>query len=413
VQRTTVVIIGAGQAGLAMSHCLSERQIEHVLLERGAVAARWRAHGWDSLRLLTPNWMTRLPAFHDHGGDPDGYMRARDVVALLDEYAVRVSAPVITDTAVECVESAGDEFSVATTRGSWRAPVVVIATGYCDIPYKPAVSSRLAVDIQQLTPAEYRNPDQLTGPGVLVVGASSSGIQLAEEIHGSGRHVVLAVGRHTRLPRSYRGRDILWWLDRMGALAQDAASVHALSVSRAQPSLQLLGRPDRASLDLGMLFNQGVRVAGRLAGIEKHRVRFASDLLATTVAADVKLASVLMRIDEFIRRTDAFATPPPPFTPTWPAARRALTQIDLRAERIGTVIWATGYRRAYPWLRIPVLDRHGEIRHTGGMTPCPGLYVLGMHFQSRRNSSFLDGVGRDAQDLASHIAAVLRLRQIA
>ena len=413
MRRTTVVVIGAGQAGLAMSHCLSERQIEHVVLERGAIAERWRTHGWDSLRLLTPNWMTRLPGFRYAGDDPDGFMRTQDVVALLDEYSTRVAAPVVTHAAVESVQSVDGSFSVATTRGTWHAPVVVIATGHCDVPHIPDVSRKLAAGIQQLTPADYRNPDQLAGAGVLVVGASSTGVQLAEEIHASGRPVVLAVGRHTRLPRSYRGRDILWWLDHMGALSQDAASVADLAASRAQPSLQLVGRPDHASIDLAGLFKQGVRLVGRLTSIDGSRVRFAGDLLATTVAADTKLATVLMRIDDFIRRTDAFATPPAAFTPTWPTARRAMTQIDLRAERIGTVIWATGYRRAYPWLRVPVLDRHGEIRHASGMTPCAGLYVLGMHFQSRRNSSFIDGVGRDAQDLARHIAAVLRLRQIA
>jgi putative flavoprotein involved in K+ transport len=340
-------------------------------------------------------------------------MRAQDVVALLDDYAAQVAAPVVTQAAVERLEAVDGSFSVATTRGTWEAPVVVVATGYCDVPRIPDISRGLASGIQQIVPAEYRNPEQLVGPGVLVVGASSTGIQLAEEIQGSGRHVVLAAGRHTRLPRSYRGRDILWWLDRIGALSQDAASVHDLSLSRAQPSLQLVGRPDRVSLDLATLFHQGVRIVGRLVGADGEHMTFANDLLATTVAADVKLAALQMRIDDFIRRTDASATPRPVFTPTWPAALGAMTQMDLRAEGIGTVIWATGYRRAYPWLRVPVVDRHGEIRHTGGMTPYAGLYVLGMHFQSRRNSSFIDGVGRDAQDLARHIAAVLRLRQIA
>jgi putative flavoprotein involved in K+ transport len=284
---------------------------------------------------------------------------------------------------------------------------VVIATGYCDRSAIPHFSSKLAPWIEQITPAEYRNPGQLSRKGVLIVGASSTGVQLAEEIQRSGRPVTLAVGRHTRLPRRYRGRDILWWLDQLGVLTQDASTVHDLSISRAQPSLQLVGRPDHATVDLMSLHDHGVRLVGRVVDVQRTRIGFADDLISTTAAADVKLATIRMRIDEHARCTGLDAEAAEPFVPTWSITRDAVSRLDLRWAGIDTVIWATGYRRAYRWLRAPVLDRRGEIIHHAGVTPYAGLYVLGLNFQRQRHSSFIDGVGGDAQYLAQHIAAAI------
>jgi putative flavoprotein involved in K+ transport len=404
VPRLAVAIIGAGQAGLAMSHCLSARGIDHIVLERGAVAERWRRDGWDSLRLLTPNWMTRLPGFAYSGGDPDGFMRTSELVALLEQYATSSHAPVETHTTVRRVTPAPCGFHVVTTRGVWEAATVVVATGYCDRPAIPRLSARLAPWIEQLPAEEYHNPEQLPPDGVLIVGASATGVQLADEIQRSGRQVVLAVGRHTRLPRKYRGRDILWWLDRLGVLSQEVTDVHDIDVSRRQPSLQLVGRPDHATVDLARLRAIGVRLAGHVTDISHRRVQFADDLVATAAAADVKLATVLLRIDEFISQRRIDADEAGAFEPTWCITQMPPISLDLVAERIRTVIWATGYRRTYPWLRVPVLDTRGEILHRGGVTPYPNLYVLGMNFQRRRNSSFIDGVGADAEYLARLIA---------
>jgi putative flavoprotein involved in K+ transport len=412
VPRTTAIIIGAGQAGLAMSHCLSKLGIDHVVLERGQVAQRWRSSSWNSLRLLTPNWMTRLPGFGYAGDDPDGFMAVPELIGMLEQYAQSSQAPVLPHTTVHTVDAWGNGFRVGTNRGQWCASAVVIATGYCDLPAVPSMSKRLTRWIHQLLPSEYRHAEQLPPGGVLIVGASSTGVQLADEIRTSGRRVTLAVGRHTRLPRHYRGRDILWWLDRLGILSQSLDSVHSIDISRNQPSLQLVGRADHASLDIGVLRAQGVRLVGRLRGIDGRRVAFDTDLAATTAAADVKLAEIRARIDEFIARTGTPATDPEPFEPAWSLAP-GLAELDLRAHRIETVIWATGYRRAYPWLRIPVLDARGEIRHRGGITPRRGLYVLGLHFQRRRNSSFIDGVGSDAAFLAEHLAESLVQTRIA
>jgi putative flavoprotein involved in K+ transport len=410
MRRTEAVVIGGGQAGLAMSRCLAESNVDHVVLERGRVAERWRSERWDSLRLLTPNWQSRLPGFRYQGPDPDGYMRMPEVVDFLERYARSFAAPVEEGTTVLALEPADGGYRVATDRETWETPSVVIATGHCDTPVVPAFAGGLPGDVVQVVPTRYRNPDQLPAGGVLVVGASATGVQLAGEIHASGRPVTLAVGRHTRLPRVYRGRDILWWLDAMGVFDESVEDVFDPAVSRGQPSLQLVGRPGRATLDLFALRERGVRLVGRATGVEGGRVLFADDLVAYTVAADARLARLIQRIDIFAARTglDAEVGPPEPFRPfLWPDA--GPTEIDLRAEGIRSVVWATGFRRLYPWLKVPVLDARGEIRHEGGVTPFPGLYVIGLYFLRRRKSSFIDGVGGDAMELAAHLAGHLRL----
>jgi len=409
MRRTEAVVIGGGQAGLAMSRCLRDAGVDHVVLERGRVAERWRRGSWDSLRLLTPNWQSRLPGFRYDGPEPHGYMSAPEVVGYLDRYARSFSAPVEEGATVLAVEQAGAGYRVTTDGGAWAAPSVVIATGHCDTPLVPGMAGRLAEDVVQVVPSRYRNPRQLPPGGVLVVGASATGVQLADEIHASGRPVTLAVGRHTRLPRVYRGRDILWWLDAMGIFDEAAEEVFDLAISRSQPSLQLVGRPDRATLDLPVLQERGVRLVGRVVEAEGSRVCCADDLVAHTAAADARLARLVQRIDVFAARTglDAELGPPEPFRPfLWPAPAPA--EIDLRAEGIRTVVWATGFRRLYPWLKVDVLDARGEIRHEGGVTPSPGLYVIGLYFLRRRKSSFIDGVGRDAMDLTAHLTAHLR-----
>jgi putative flavoprotein involved in K+ transport len=406
---TEAVVIGGGQAGLAMSRCLRDAGVDHVVLERGRVAERWRSERWDSLRLLTPSWQSRLPGFRYGGTDPHGYMTMPEVAGYLDRYARSFAAPVEERTSVLSVERSGRGFRVETDRGAWESASVVVATGHCDTPLVPGLARQLPGDVVQVVPSRYRNPDSLPPGGVLVVGASSTGVQLADEIHASGRPVTLAVGRHTRLPRVYRGRDILWWLDAMGVFDESAADVFDVEVSRAQPSLQLVGRPDRATLDLPVLQERGVRLVGRAIGAQGGRVSVADDLVAHTVAADARLARLLQRIDIFAARTrmGGEVGPPEPFRPFfWPKEPPA--SIDLRAEGIRTVVWATGYRRLYPWLKVPVLDERGEIRHDGGVTPVPGLYVIGLYFLRRRKSSFIDGVGQDAMELGAHLAGRLR-----
>jgi putative flavoprotein involved in K+ transport len=398
------VVVGAGQAGLAVSRYLTEHDRDHVVLERGRVAERWRTERWDSLRLLTPNWMTRLPGGGYDGPDPDGYMSASGVAELLDRYAFSFDAPLRDDTMVEAVDPSDDDYRVTTDRGTWKAANVVVATGWSDRPLMPGAAANLASTIHQVTPTSYRNPDRLPDGGVLVVGASASGTQLADEMVQSGRDVVLAVGRHSRLPRRYRGMDIWWWLDRLGVLHKTIDEMTDPVAARREPSLQLVGRPTGDNVDLATLHALGVRLAGRLTRVDGHRVAFANDLARTTAAADTRMRRVLAAIDRHVDDNGLAAEvlEPENIDPVTPDA--AFDSLDLHAAGITTVLWATGFRRDYSWLHVPVLDGSGEIRQRRGVTPAAGLYVLGLRFQHRRNSSFIDGVGHDARAVAAHIA---------
>ncbi len=401
MKRTDTIIIGGGQAGLAMSRCLTDEGIDHVVLERGRVAERWRSERWDSLRLLSPKWHTRLPGFHYQGADRDGFMTMPEIISYFERYAQSFSAPVQDETTVLGVERAEAGYRVRTDQGDWEAPTVVVATGHCDVPFVPKAADGLSPQLHQVAPSNYKNADQLPEGGVLVVGASASGIQLAQELHRSGRPVTLAVGRHIRIPRRYRGRDIAWWLEASGILDERADRSFNLESARRQPSLQLVGTPDHQTIDLEILREEGIRLVGRVEHAEGTQVRFRDDLQRNIDAAEQKLDRVLGRIDGFIEETRMAATARDRRPPI--AVGDTPSELDLTDAGISTVLWATGYRRRYPWLHVPVLNIRGEIIHDGGVTPAAGLYVLGLNYQRTRKSSFIDGVGNDARALAEHI----------
>ncbi|MBM3526486.1 MAG: pyridine nucleotide-disulfide oxidoreductase [Alphaproteobacteria bacterium] len=409
--RTDVAVIGAGQAGLAMSACLSARGIDHVVIERARIAERWRNASWDSLRLLTPNWLNELPGWRDPQADPDAFMGKDAFVDHLTRYAAGIGAPVQTHNEVLALERIGSRYRITASRGTWESRAAVIATGHCQSPLLPPIATRLSPRIFQLTAAAYRRPDALPAGGVLVIGASASGIQIAEELHRSGRKVTLSVGRHTRLPRRYRGHDIFRWLDRLGMLDELPRDAAELERARQQPSLQLTGG-SRRQMSLSALRDAGVRVVGRAASADATTMTFAGDLAATTADADERLKRLLERIDGSAASLGIQAAKPAPvasYVLDSPAAA-----IDFAGRGISTVIWATGYRRSYPWLALPVRDAHGEIAHEGGVTAAPGLYVMGLRWMRRRSSSFIAGTGRDAAELAQHVADYLeRGRRIA
>ena len=406
---TDVVVIGAGHSGLAMSRYLSAAAIDHVVLERGEIANSWRRERWDSLRLLTPNWQSRLPG-HAYGGpDPHGFMTMSEVIGFIDEYAKIVDAPVRTFTTVTSVSPADGGYQVLTDRRVWRARAVVIASGASSMPEVPALSASLPQSIKSLTPREYRNPSQLDDRPVLVVGASASGAQLADEIVRSGRRVMLAVGEHIRMPRTYRGRDIQWWLDAVGVLDERYDEVDDIVRARRVPSPQLIGTSERSTLDLNALTARGVELVGRLAGMADGKAQFSGSLRNHCAMADLKLGRLLDRIDDLIERNGMSGEVPGAqrFAPTrTPETPRLL--VDLAAHRVGTVLWATGFRPDYRWLRVPVFDRKGYLRHDGGIVDAPGLYALGLNFMRRRKSSFIHGAEDDVRDLGAHLVAYLR-----
>jgi putative flavoprotein involved in K+ transport len=409
--RTTTVVIGAGHAGLAMSRCLTDRSIDHVVLERGEVANSWKTERWDSLRLLTPNWQSRLPGYGYRGPDPDGFRTMPETVAFIERYAETIAAPVRPHTRVTAVRRRGDGYLVETDQGDWRCQTVVIATGACNYANVPAAAAELPGSIATITPLQYRNPEQLSPGGVLVVGASASGTQIAHEIHRSGRPVTLAVGEHVRVPRTYRGRDIKWWMDRAGVLDERYTEVDSVDRVRRVPSLQLAGSDDRRSVDLNALTGIGIRLVGRLAGVAAGMALFSGSLRNLCQMADLKMNRLLDRVDQWAAgHLDAGEVEPPQrFEPTRVEAAPPLT-LNLGDGAIRTVVWATGFRPDHSWLDVPVFDRKGRIRHDGGVVDAPGLYLMGMPFLRRRKSSLIDGAGDDARDLSAHLAGYLEAR---
>ena len=406
---TTTVIVGAGHAGLAMSRHLADRSIDHVLIERGEVANSWRTERWDSLRLLTPNWQSRLPGYAWSGGDPDGYMDMADVVRFVQGYAEAIAAPVECGTTVTSVRRAEHGYDVVTDRGIWACRTLVLASGACNVATVPRVAEALPAAIDSRTPIQYRNPAEVADGGVLVVGASATGLQLAAEIQASGRQVTLSVGEHIRMPRLYRGRDITWWMDVTGVMDLHYTDVDDIKRARRVPSLQLVGTPERMTLDLNALRRQGVEIVGRLAGMRDGEAQFSGALGNQCALADLKMNRLLDAIDEWIAANgmDGEVDAPQRFEPTEVDADPRLS-MNLVDAGMRTVIWATGYRPDYSWLDVPVLDRKGRIRHDGGVVDAPGMYVLGLPFLRRRKSSFIDGAGDDARDLAEHLHARLR-----
>lgn len=402
------VIIGAGHAGLAMSHCLSERAIEHIVLERGEIANSWRHERWDSLTLLTPNWQCRLPGLSYSGDDPDGFMRMPELIDFIDEYAEFSKAPVRTKTAVVSVRRDKEKYRVMTEDNEWHCRAVVVASGACNVPVVPAVSEDVPAEVQMLTPHEYRGPDQLEPGGVMVVGASATGLQFAEEIQRSGRPVTIAVGEHVRMPRVYRGRDILWWMHASGIWDERYDEVDDIVRARRLPSPQLVGSNDHSTLDLNVMTDAGAKILGRLMGVRNGVAQFSGSLRNVCALADLKMGRMLDTLDEWADaggKTSQFG-PVERFEATRVEKAPPLT-LDLGSGEIRTIIWATGFRPDYSWLDVPVIDRKGLIRHDGGIVESPGMFVIGLPVLRRRNSSFIHGAEDDAKYLSEHLATYL------
>ncbi len=372
------------------------------------MANSWRCERWDSLRLLTPNWQSRLPGFSYDGPDPDGFMSMGEVIDFISRFASVSRAPVRTKTTVTSVKRTDAGYQVVTSAGEIDCRSVVIASGACNVPSVPPLRHSTPAPIEHVTPFEYRNPTRLPDGGVLVVGASATGVQLADEICRSGRRVILSVGEHVRLPRTYRGRDVLWWMDASGVWNQRYDEVEDLTRARRLPSPQLVGTPERVTLDLNALTAKGVELVGRLSAVRDGKALFSGALRNHCALADLKMERLLDTFDEWARTQsrEGPAGSPQRFEPTRVPARSRL-QLDLRSGEVRSIVWATGFRPDYSWLHVPVLDDKGELRHDGGVVDAPGLYAIGLPVLRRRKSSFIQGAEDDARDLTAHLAGFL------
>jgi putative flavoprotein involved in K+ transport len=402
------VIVGGGHNGLAMSRRLSGRGVDHVVLERGDVGDSWRNERWDSFSLLTPNWQNRLPGAVYDGDDPDGFMSGPEVVRFIEGYAQTIEAPVHRGTTVSAVRAVDRGYEVVTDQGTWEGTCVVLAGGACNLPNIPQCAAAVPDGVVHVNPLEYRNPDQLPDAGVLVVGAAATGIQLAEEIHASGRPVTLSVGEHVRMPRTYRGLDIQHWMEAIGRLDEKYDEVDEILKARKVASPQLVGTADRRTLDLNALTDAGVQIRGRLGVIRDGVAMFSGGLRNHCALADQKLGRLLAEIDEWITEHDHVDTvgPVERGEPTR-VPRGAPLTLDLASGEIGAIVWATGFRPDLSWLALPVLDPGGRLRHDGGVVEAPGVYALGSTFLRRRRSSFLHGADADTADLADHLVGHL------
>jgi putative flavoprotein involved in K+ transport len=381
------------------------------VLERGEVANSWRRERWDSLRLLTPNWQSRLPGLRYDGPEPDGYMTAAEMTEFIERFAKVSGAPVRTGANVTSLRRTDDGYQVTTSLGDIRCRAVVIASGACNRPALPPFAGAVPASVEQLTTFDYRDPTGLPDGGVLVVGASATGIQLAAELVRSGRPVTLSVGEHVRLPRLYRGRDVLWWMDASGVWDQRYDELDDLTRARRLPSPQLVGTPERTTLDINALASMGVELVGRWAAVRDGRALFSGGLRNLFALADLKMARLLDTFDEWARTDgrDSEVGPAERFPPTQ-VPESARLQLDLRSGEIRSVVWATGYRPDYQWLDVPVVDAKGLLEHDGGVVGSPGLYALGLPVMRRRKSSFIYGIEDDARDVIGRLARNLSVR---
>jgi putative flavoprotein involved in K+ transport len=369
------------------------------------VGNTWRRERWDSLRLLTPNWLSRLPGLPYDGPDPDGYMTSAEVAGLIGRFAARIRARVQTGTNVTTLRRTDDGYHLTTSRGEIRSRTVVIASGAFNRPTVPDFAPAVPPNVEQVTPLRYRGPAALPEGGVLVVGASATGVQLAAELRRSGRPVTLSVGEHVRLPRMYRGRDVLWWMDASGMWDERYDQVEDLKRARRLPSPQLVGTPERTTLDLGALADMGVELVGRWATVRDGCALFSGGLRNVCSLADLKMERLLGVFDAWAltEGLDAQGGAPERFAPT-PVPQSPRLQLDLRSGEIRAIVWATGFRPDYRWLDVPVIDAKGQLRHDGGVVDSPGLYALGLPVLRRRKSTFIHGIEDDARDVIDHLA---------
>ena len=397
MERHETIIVGGGQAGLAMSWHLRQRGREHLLIEREKLGGRWHSERWDSLHFQFPNWALSLPGHAYAGTDPEGFSHYSTVIDFLADYAAVVDPPV-RSADVRRVSRAGNGLRVEASDGEFEAANVVLATGAFPHPNLPAFAQRISPAVRQLHSSAYRNPGQLPDGAVLVVGTGSSGGQIAEELHGAGRRVFLSVSRHRKFPRRMFGKDMLWWLYELGWIDRTIDEFDR----RQPPAILVSGIDGGHDLDVRRFAVEGMILLGRVSDANGHVLAIEDTVPAvlaeTEAECDRFRSAVIARAEEFGIEGDSAA-------PSWPDPVDRCGSLDLAASGIGSIVWCTGYRPAFEWVDIPVFDACGAPIQQRGTTACPGLYFLGLHWMHSLKSGALFGVGEDAEFIAERIAA--------
>ena len=404
VETTSIdtLVVGAGQAGVAMSEHLSKLGVPHLVLERDRIAERWRTGRWDSLVANGPAWHDRFPNLEFADVNPDGFASKDQVADYFVAYAKKFNAPVHTGVEVKRVvrKAGGTGFTVETSEGTIAANRVVVATG----PFQRAVIPSIApksTGLTQIHSADYHNPQQLPEGGVLVVGAGSSGVQIADELQRAGRRVYLSVGPHDRPPRAYRGRDFCWWL---GVLGEWDAEV--MRPGKEHVTIAVSGARGGHTVDFRRLAHQGVTLVGLTKAFDGTHVTFEADLARNIASGDENYLSLLDAADAYIAR-NGLDLPEEPEARAIPADPSCLTEplreLDLQEAGVTSIVWATGYAVDFGWLQVDAFDEKGKPKHQRGVSKEPGIYFLGLPWLSRRGSAFIWGVWHDAKHIADHI----------
>ncbi len=405
MEKIDTLVVGAGQAGVAMSEHLGNAGVAHLVLERDRIAEAWRTGRWDSLVANGPAWHDRFPGLDFPDFDPDGFPSKDEVTDYFVAYAKQINAPIRCGVEVMQVQKKAGRrgFTVKTTDGTFEANNVIAATGPFQRPVIPPVIpvDSASAALTQIHSNEYRNPSQLPHGAVLVVGAGSSGAQIADELSRSGKTVYLSVGPHDRPPRSYRGRDFVWWLGVLGKW--DTA---AMEPGKEHITISVSGAYGGQTIDFRRLAAEGITLAGMTESYNDGVLRFAPDLTDNIASGDANYLSVLDEADAYIERNGLDLPPEPDARKKYPdpdCLTNPVTELNLQQAGINCIIWATGYAADYSWLQVDVFDSNGKPEHMRGVTSEPGIYFLGLPWQSRRGSAFIWGVWHDAKHLAEHI----------
>lgn len=401
------VVIGGSQSGLAVSYYLTRANHAHIVLERDGIGSSWLSKCWDSFTLVTPNWMNRLPGFPCQGSNPDGFLTRAEIVGYLEAYAASFDAPIVHGANATRLSRKNDGYHVQTTVGDIHARNVVICCGYFHEPKLPACAGDIDDSIVQVHSCQYRNPDQLPPGGVLVVGSGQSGAQIAEELHGGGRQTFLAVSSAPREPRTYRGKDTNYWFDLMGGFDRPPEDPSDPK-GRYRPNPHCSGKDGGHALNLEKFAEDGILLVGRVKGAQGTRIEFAPDMIENVRRAAVASIEYMRAIDRLIEARGIQAPDPSPENTDDGTPPRApelvnIPFLDLKAEGITSIVWATGFRCNFDWVDLPVLDPRGYPLQDRGITPFTGLYFCGLHWMYSLKSGLFFGVGEAAQHVTSHL----------